>query len=211
MLKIMNKIEIPIGANYQIMKKLVNDYDMISALLEKMESVKPTATTIERLKVIKNNYHNILDNDMIKLQKAMIEFFDSLNEDVDYIVEHMKLARPKNPECGLLLILNEDINEYTRCINKIYSILNDCESRIPLDNCGFDIICAVLDCIKLIPRPMTIDKDDDYYITRETLHLIDETINSAHLTLIKYLENGCAYISVYKETDQDFIYNGEAD
>ena len=137
MLKIMNKIEIPVGANYQIMKKLVNDYDMISELLEKMESVKPTATTIERLKVIKNNYHNILDNDMIKLQKAMIEFFDSLNEDVDYMVEHMKLAKPKNPECGLLLILNEDINEYTRCINKIYSILNDCESRIPLANCGF--------------------------------------------------------------------------
>ena len=100
MIEILDKFKIPVGANYQAMKKLVNDYDMISALLEKMESVKPTATTIERLKVIKNNYHNILDNDMIKLQKAMIEFFDSLNEDVDYIREYMRLAKPKNPECG---------------------------------------------------------------------------------------------------------------
>ena len=209
MIEILDKFKIPVGANYQTMKKLVNDYDMISALLEKMESVKPTATSIERLKVIKNNYHNILDNNMIKLQKTMIEFFNSLEEDVDYIVEYMKLAKPKNPECGLLLILNEDINEYIRCINKIYSMLNDCESRIPLANCGFDIICAVLDCIKLIPRPMTIDKDDDYYITKEALRLIDEAVNSAHLTLIKYLENGCAYISAYKELDKDFAYNGE--
>ena len=50
-----------------------------------------------------------------------------------------------------------------------------------------------------------------YYITKEALRLIDEAVSSAHLTLIKYLEHGCAYILAYKETDQDFIYNGEVD
>lgn len=64
---------------------------------------------------------------------------------------------------------------------------------------------------RVIGFSLSYENDDDIDITKEALRLIDEAVSSAHLTLIKYLEHGCAYISAYKETDQDFIYNGEVD
>ena len=186
------QVKINIKNNYDILDQLMKDYMYISNLFEKMKRTK-SSTPIERLKVIRDNYHSIVDDKMIKLVQDIKIFFDSIEEETNVIIANIINMEISYINNGFLYIVHRDIDQYMECIQKVHSILNNYDK--PSNNCiGHNAVCSVLDAVKAIPRPVGVE--DGYYILEEVDRIINKTVDEVYSEIEDYFENGSVYVQV---------------